>query len=223
MQMQVFNFTQRAALRVHDKNGSPWFVAQDVCHCLGIANHRNATKKLDDDEKDGVQILDAIGRLQKTTIVSESGMYAIILRSDGAMTPGTQVHAFRKWVTHKVLPAIRKTGVYIDESHPNVRAAAQSDLGSQPQPHATAPDFTGATAIPELVLLRQLYATQARLIELMEVQLKPKPRRAPNRPLTEEEIKMARDMKSRGVTQSAIAKHLGRSDATISFICRELH
>lgn len=94
------------------KGNAPWFVTKDVCNCLGIVNHRDAVRKLDADEKDGVGITDAISRQQQTTIINESGLYAIILRSDGAMTPGTPAHAFRKWVTAEVLPAIRRTGSY---------------------------------------------------------------------------------------------------------------
>ena len=109
--MQAFAFDSHA-VRVVDIDGQPWFVAKDVCACLEIDNHRNAVARLDDDEKDGVQILDAIGREQETTVINESGLYAIILRSQGAMTPGTPAHAFRKWVTAEVLPAIRRTGGY---------------------------------------------------------------------------------------------------------------
>ena len=107
--MQAFAFDSHA-VRVVDIDGQPWFVAKDVCACLDIVNHRDAIARLDDDEKDGVGISDAIGREQETTVINESGLYAIILRSQGAMTPGTPAHAFRKWVTAEVLPAIRRTG-----------------------------------------------------------------------------------------------------------------
>lgn len=94
----------------HD--GQPWFVAKDVCDCLDIVNHRDAIAKLDDDERDDVGISDAIGREQQTIVINESGLYALILRSQGAMTRGTPAHTFRKWVTAEVLPAIRQTGRY---------------------------------------------------------------------------------------------------------------
>lgn len=109
--LQAFAFDSQA-VRVFHKDDQPWFVAKDVCACLGIANHRDAIARLDDDERDGVGISDAIGRSQETTVINESGLYAIILRSQGAMTPGTPAHSFRKWVTAEVLPAIRKTGQY---------------------------------------------------------------------------------------------------------------
>jgi prophage antirepressor-like protein len=82
--------------------GDPWFVAKDVCAALEIENSRNATARLDADEK-GVRLVDTLKGKQKLTIVSESGLYALILRSD---KPAAK--KFRKWVTSEVLPAIRK-------------------------------------------------------------------------------------------------------------------
>ncbi|MDR2188928.1 MAG: hypothetical protein LBE62_12960 [Azonexus sp.] len=108
--LQAFAFDSHA-VHVVMKDDAPWFVAKDVCNCIGIVNHRVATSKLDADEK-GVYIIDTLGGPQQTVVVNESGLYAIILRSDGAMNPGTPAHAFRKWVTAEVLPSIRKTGSY---------------------------------------------------------------------------------------------------------------
>ena len=108
--MQAFAFDSHA-VRVVDIDGQPWFVAKDVCACLEIDNHRNVVARLDEDEK-GVQSLDTIGGPQEMAVINESGLYATILRSQGAMTPGTPAHAFRKWVTAEVLPAIRRTGGY---------------------------------------------------------------------------------------------------------------
>lgn len=71
--LQAFAFDSHA-VRVVMKEDAPWFVAKDVCLCLGITNHRNATSKLDADEKDGVHIMDAIGRQQQTTVINESGL-----------------------------------------------------------------------------------------------------------------------------------------------------
>jgi hypothetical protein len=90
--------------------------------------------------------------------------------------------------------------------------------GKQP-PAATVP----ASNSNELVLLRQLYATQARLIELMEVQLKPKPRRTKAAAWTDDEIRTARAMKAQGMSQAEIARRLKRSESSISMLTRELH
>jgi len=108
--------------RVVMREDEPWFVAKDVCRVLEIVNHRDAVGVLDDDEKgvastntlteDGVGLTDAMGRSQDMLIVSESGLYTLIVRSRAATTPGTVQHRFRKWVFGEVLPQIRKTGSY---------------------------------------------------------------------------------------------------------------
>ena len=63
------------------KDGEPWFVAKDVCGILEISNGRDAISRLDTDEKDAVGITDTIGRIQLTTIISESGVYALVFTS----------------------------------------------------------------------------------------------------------------------------------------------
>lgn len=109
-QIQAFAFDSNA-VRVVMIDDAPWFVAKDVCQCLGIDNYRNVVGRLDDDEK-GVQSLDTLGGPQMMSVINESGMYATVLRSQGAMSAGTPAHTFRKWVTSEVLPSIRKTGSY---------------------------------------------------------------------------------------------------------------
>ena len=104
-------------------DGEPWFVAKDVCEILEIANARDAVAALDSDEKDGVGITDAIGREQKTTVVSESGLYALIFKSRKP-----QAKAFRKWVTSEVLPQIRKTGKYEVQKTPQTYIEALEAL-----------------------------------------------------------------------------------------------
>ena len=94
--LSVYGF---AALRVIEKDGNPWFVASEVCGVLGISNSRDAVAKLDEDEKDGVGITDAIGRVQQNTIINESGLYSIVLTSRKP-----EAKRFKKWVTSEVLP-----------------------------------------------------------------------------------------------------------------------
>lgn len=89
-------------------DGEPWFVARDVCAALDIANVGNASARLDQDGVRQTDIIDSLGRSQSTTIISESGLYELILRSD---KPGAKT--FRRWVTSEVLPAIRRTGQYV--------------------------------------------------------------------------------------------------------------
>lgn len=110
----VFNFESDCQVRAIIIDGAPWFVAMDVCRAIGIANHRDAVRKLDSDEK-GVGSTYTLGGEQETTIISESGLYTLILRCRDAVTPGTIPYRFRKWVTGEVLPQIRRTGRYVRE------------------------------------------------------------------------------------------------------------
>lgn len=105
--MKVFENDQKEKFSVIDRDGEPWFVLNEVCAKLEIANPSDAASRLDEDEKDTIGITDSIGRSRKTTIINESGLYSIILRS---VKP--EAKRFKKWVTSDVLPSIRKTGGY---------------------------------------------------------------------------------------------------------------
>lgn len=89
-----------------DQNGEPWWVAKDVCEVLAISNSRDALNRLDDDEK-GVVITDTLGGPQEMAIINEAGLYSLILTSRKP-----EAKEFKRWVTHEVLPSIRKTGGY---------------------------------------------------------------------------------------------------------------
>ncbi len=106
-----FLFEGEITVRVIERVGLPWFVAKDVCQGIGIADVSTAVSKLDDDEK-GACLTRTLGGEQEVLVVSESGLYTLILRSRQATTPGTVAHRFRKWVTSEVIPAIRQTGHY---------------------------------------------------------------------------------------------------------------
>lgn len=105
--MQTFNYDNNQ-VRTVMQDGEPWFVLKDVCNVLCIANDRNVAARLDNDEK-GVCQMDTLGGTQKMNIINEWGLYNIILRSDKPQTK-----PFRRWVTHEVLPSIRKSGSYTD-------------------------------------------------------------------------------------------------------------
>lgn len=96
----------RQSVRVIRVDGEPWFVAKDVCEVLEIANSRDAVARLDDDERSVVST-DTPGGMQKLQAVNESGLYALVL---GSRKP--EAKAFKRWITHEVLPAIRTTGHY---------------------------------------------------------------------------------------------------------------
>lgn len=119
-QAAVFKFESNDAIRSVLIDGSPWFVAQDVCTALRIQNVTQALDKLDADERSMLNIghehrsiFDK--RVKEINIVSESGLYTLILRCRDAVTPGTIPYRFRKWVTGEVLPQIRQTGRYVRE------------------------------------------------------------------------------------------------------------
>jgi prophage antirepressor-like protein len=106
-----FLFEGECLVRVVERDSDPWFVAADVCRAIGISNVSDAAERLDEDEK-GIASTDTLRGQQEMLIISEGGLYTLILRSRQATTPGTVQHRFRKWVTGEVLPAIRKTGKY---------------------------------------------------------------------------------------------------------------
>lgn len=106
-----FNFNTHA-VRVVIQDGLPWFIASDVCEVLGVKNHRDSLQHLDDDEK-GVVSNDTLGGKQQVSVVNESGLYALVLRSRKP-----EAKKFTKWVTSEVLPSIRKTGSYSYTTQP---------------------------------------------------------------------------------------------------------
>ena len=88
------------------RDGEPWFVAKDVCTCLEIANVSDACSRLDEDER-GIVSTDTPSGKQEMLIVSEPGLYSLI-----GSSKKPEAKAFKRWVTHEVLPSIRKTGKY---------------------------------------------------------------------------------------------------------------
>lgn len=102
-ELQTFTYNS-LQVRTVEKNGEPWFVLKDVCDVLEIANPTVVANRLDEDE---VAKFDLGGKSGISNIISESGLYNVILRSDKP-----EAKPFRKWVTAEVLPSIRKTGSY---------------------------------------------------------------------------------------------------------------
>lgn len=109
-EMQIFHY-ENNEVRTILKDGEPWWVLADVCQVLELTNPTVVASRLDEDEK---QRLDfnpksdlGLGH-NGATIINESGLYKVILRSDKP-----EAKKFTRWVTHEVLPAIRKTGQYL--------------------------------------------------------------------------------------------------------------
>ena len=111
--LAVFDYNNNS-VRIVEKNGEPWFVAKDLCNILDLANVTRSISRLDDDEK-GIHTVNTLGGKQDMAIVSESGMYALVLSSRKP-----EAKPFRKWVTSEVLPSIRKTGQYTIATHPRL-------------------------------------------------------------------------------------------------------
>lgn len=108
--LQVFSNPEFAGVRVVVENDEPWFVASDVANALGYQNPRDAIVKHVDEEDKGVSEMLTPGGRQKTTLINESGLYSLVLQSK---LPSAK--RFKRWVTHEVLPAIRRTGRYAVE------------------------------------------------------------------------------------------------------------
>ena len=108
--MQIYQSEKFGEIRTLNLNGEPWFVAVDVCIALDLSNPTIAVSRLDEDERAKFNL----GRQGDATIVNEPGLYTLIL---GSRKP--EAKAFKRWITHEVIPAIRKHGAYIS---PNAEA-----------------------------------------------------------------------------------------------------
>ena len=108
-QPQIFNNEEFGSVRVVEINGSPWFVAADVCRVLEIQNPTVAVERLDPDERSKFNL----GRQGEANIINESGLYALTITSRKPYAK-----KFRKWLTGEVAVSIRKTGMYIDPNAP---------------------------------------------------------------------------------------------------------
>jgi len=110
-QLQVFNY-QGNEIQALAINGEPWWVLKEVCDVLEHSNSRKIAERLDEDEK-GVTPIYTPGGIQQMTIINESGLYNVILRSDKP-----EAKKFKRWLTHEVLPQIRRQGFYMGDLPP---------------------------------------------------------------------------------------------------------
>ena len=110
-ELQVFENPDFGQVRTVTKDGEPWFVAADVCRALEISNPRDALGRLDGDEKAAVGLTDTssngVTQRREMNIVNEPGLYSLVL---GSRKP--EAKNFKRWITHEVIPSIRKTGSY---------------------------------------------------------------------------------------------------------------
>lgn len=105
--VELFTYNDAAQIRVVMIDGEPWFVLADLCLILGLEQVSRVKARLDDGVTSITPISDSLGRTQQATIVSEAGMYEVVIRSDKP-----EAVAFRRWITGTVLPQIRRTGGY---------------------------------------------------------------------------------------------------------------
>lgn len=142
-ELQVFENPDFGQVRTVTKDGEPWFVAKDVCKAFGDTNHNRSVGRIDEEDKETYQITDSMGRIQQAIIVNESGLYALLFamqpqkaNRDGvsdAYPIETQkridsLHKFKRWITHEVIPSIRKHGVYATDETID-RIIADPDFG----------------------------------------------------------------------------------------------
>jgi anti-repressor protein len=102
--LQIFKNESFGEIRTLNIDGEPWFVAIDICNVLNIDSSQ--TRRLDNDEK-GLYPIQTLGGEQKVSVVNEYGLYTLIL---GSRKP--EAKQFKRWITHEVIPSIRKHGVY---------------------------------------------------------------------------------------------------------------
>lgn len=108
--LMIFENPEFGAVRSILIDGEPWFVAADVCKALELEKTNRALSRLDDDEK-GAHSVSTPGGRQRMSIISESGLYSLIL---GSRKP--EARAFKRWITHEIIPSIRKHGAYMTDS-----------------------------------------------------------------------------------------------------------
>jgi len=167
---QVFDY-QGKEVRTIIKDGEPWFVAKDVCNILEIVNSRDAVSRLDHDEK-GVVLIDTPGGNQEMVVVSEPGLYELIMTSRKP-----EAKKFKRWVKHEVLPSIRKTGSYsigqyqIPKTYPEaLRLAADlAEENERLKPKAEMHDMFlgGKNAQPVGVVAKSLDIGRNKLFEFL--------------------------------------------------------
>lgn len=109
MEIKIFKKEQFGSIRTTVQSGEPWFVGKDVAEALGYERADNAIRKHVDEEDKLMHQISASGQKRNMTIINESGLYSLILSSK---LPSAK--AFKRWITHEVIPSIRKTGGYIE-------------------------------------------------------------------------------------------------------------
>lgn len=122
---QIFNFKNSPVRILSAENEEIWFAGVDICNILGYAKSSTTIEKLDDDERKLEYLTDTSGQRRKTWSINESGLYSLILTSS---KPEAKV--FKRWITHDVLPAIRKAGKFSTQQMFDYELSLQKMVGS---------------------------------------------------------------------------------------------
>ncbi len=101
-----YDFNGHGIRTIVDENDDPWFVTKDICEILEISKYRDAVSRLEIDERGSV-LVDTPGGKQSVSAINEYGLYSLIL-----ISRKPEAKTFKRWVTHNILPSIRKTGTY---------------------------------------------------------------------------------------------------------------
>ena len=117
--LQPFDFSGQQVRVVTDEHGEPWFVATDVATVLGLGNIHSSLSLLDDDET----ALHTVESGRQVSVVNESGLYSLVLRSRKS-----EAKEFKRWITREVLPALRRTGRYSVTPETNPAEITRADL-----------------------------------------------------------------------------------------------
>lgn len=125
-ELQVFNNAMFGNVRIILQDNEPWFVAKDICDCLEINNSRQALSRLDSDEKNSVILNDGTQGNPEKSVVNEYGLYSLVLSSRKP-----EAKEFKRWITHEVIPSLRKYGTYsmdIPRTLPDALKAYASEI-----------------------------------------------------------------------------------------------
>lgn len=121
--VQFFNYENNQVRSLRKDDGSIWFVNADVCNILDLKNPSKAASILKDSQKDDITLSDTVGKKQGYTIISETGLYKLVLKSRKK-----EAEKFQDWICEQVLPSIRKTGSYNSQEQPKVMSPAELAL-----------------------------------------------------------------------------------------------
>lgn len=177
-ELQIFKNEQFGEIRVIKQNGEPWFVGREVCELFGDTNYRRSLGRLDDDEK-GVSQIDTAGGKQRAIIVNEAGLYSLLFYMQPQKAKGVsqndtllterinRLKTFKRWITHEVIPAIRKTGGYNAKNKTGVSDEVQHKraeamlLNARTRQSKAWMNISDKTSVPEYKRICQQKAAEA--------------------------------------------------------------